>query len=197
MNLDLSVTIPSFNNTATKFTFNTVTTDYVANAISALKNKTNDVGDNINCKLLKQCREQLSEPLTKIINKSLSSGKFPSKLKIAKVVAIHKSDSKTDVSNYRPISLLPVVSKLIEMTVKEQLLSYLDCYGLISSKQYGFRKKFGTQSAIFDVVVYLQSVLDSGNMALGLFCDLKKAFDTVNHSILIVFGYTGCCPLLV
>ena len=165
--------------------FKPVSERYVLQLIKSLATKYNDLGDDITNAVLKECGEQLKIPVAKLINLSLRLGLTPPELKKAKVIAVHKSGSSTDMTNYRPISILPSLSKLLEKTVKEQLLEYLNENHLLASCQYGFRKKYGVQAALFDVVSQLQLSLDCGRMASALFIDLRKAFDTVNHEILL------------
>ena len=104
--------------------------------------------DNLSNKLLKTLRPILVSPVTIVINQSLNSGIFPDKLKLAKVIPIHKKDKKEDVENYRPISLLPAISKIFEKVVFNQLYEYFSTNNLFFQHQYGFRKKHSTNHAI-------------------------------------------------
>lgn len=124
-------------------------------------------------------------PLTSIINSSLMSGTFPDQLKISKVIPIYKSNNKMIVSNYRPITISPLVSKLIEKCVKNQLIEYLDSNSTLYDKQYGFRTKRNTNVALFDFLVQTQKYLDKSKKVGAVFIDLSKAFDTVDISILL------------
>lgn len=107
--------------------------------------------DGIPSKLIKYNIETLNQPLLHIINLSISSGKFPTSFKIAKVIPVHKSGQKNINSNFRPISLLGAVSKVLEKCVKLQLSHYLENENVISSSQYGFRANKSTTHALFDI----------------------------------------------
>lgn len=122
---------------------------------------------------------------TKIFNKAITEGKFPNILKTAKVTPIFKKGDKTNPNNYRPISMLYGLSKIIETIIKEQLLNFLEKTKFLSDNQHGFRKKHSTNSAILSLIEYIRKNNDLGYHVLALFLDLNKAFDTVNHKLLI------------
>ena len=119
--------------------------------------------------------------MTLIINQSLATGIFPDKLKNAKITPIHKKESIHTLENYRPISILPTISKIFEKTVFNQLYTYFDNNNYLSPNQYGF----STEHAILEVIDRISSELDTGNTPLTIFLDLSKAFDTLNHEILL------------
>ena len=135
--------------------------------------------------------------LTDLINCSLSTGYFPDILKIAKVVPIHKSGDKAVFNNYRPISILPYFSKLFEKIVFRRLYDYFNSHGLLNDCQYGFRKGYSTYMAITNFHNKILKDLDCGMYSIGLFFDLSKAFDTVDHGILLDklnhYGVSGAC----
>ena len=145
--------------------------------------------------ILKYANEILSEVLSNIFNKSIELGAFPSKLKMAKVIPIFKSDDETDPNNYRPISLLSCFNRIFEKLVFKRLKSFIDERKIISSSQYGFRQGHSTEHAILDIVNAIQSNMDAGKFSCGVFVDLKKAFDTVDHGILLKklahYGFRG------
>ena len=122
--------------------------------------------------------------LVSIFNVSLQKGIFPSQLKLAKVIPIFKDGSKLLVSNYRPISLLPVLSKIFEKIVHKQLFEFLELKSVIYESQFGFQKNKSTLHSLIEIVETIRTCMDSGNYGCGIFIDLKKAFDTVNHHIL-------------
>ena len=126
----------------------------------------------------------ISKPLTHIINLSLQSGIVPDQLKFARVIPLFKSGEDRLISNYRPISILPVFSKLFEKIVYKRLINYLDSNNILFKKQYGFRKNHSTSLALLDLVDKITSAIDEKKYTVGIFLDLSKAFDTVNHDIL-------------
>ena len=131
-------------NTNCTLMFEPITDDTISRIIYGLKHKTSTGVDDISNKLLKFV---ISEPLSIIINQMLKLGIFPDSLKISKVVPLYKKDDDTNVSNYRPISLLPSISKIFEKVLLKQLTTYLDNNNLIHNHQYGFRKRHSTEYA--------------------------------------------------
>ena len=122
--------------------------------------------------------------LSELINLSFEVGIFPDILKMAKVTPLHKKECKLNFLNYRPISLLSVFSKIYEKTIYTQIYSYLVKNNLIYEKQFGFRSKYSTNHALLSITERIKELVDSGNFVCGVFVDLEKAFDTVNHKIL-------------
>ena len=110
---------------------------------------------------------------------------FPDLLKISKVVPLYKKDDDSNLSNYRPISLLPSISKIFEKVLLEQLTTYLDNNNLIHNHQYGFRKRHSTEYAALHIVDYLNYKMDLKRTPINLYLDLSKAFDSLSHKILI------------
>ena len=115
----------------------------------------------------------------------MSSGIFPDKLKIAKVIPIFKKGDDTDVNNYRPISLLPAISKIIEKGIYNQTYNYFDQNKIFFAHQYGFRKQHSTELAVLELVDRTIYNLDNDETPINIFLDLSKAFDTLNHIILL------------
>ena len=153
--------------------------------ISSL-NINKSIGPNsINTKILKLTKNIISKPLTEIINLSFSTGTFPDRLKIAEIIPIYKKDSKLSTTNYRPISLLSNISKIFEKLMHYRLYSFLDKFECLYKFQYGFRTKHSTKHALIQITEAIRKSIDDGNLACGVFIDLQKAFDTVNHKILI------------
>ena len=121
-----------------------------------------------------------------IFNTCLIQGIFPDKLKIAKVIPIYKNKGDRDSpSNYRPISLLPVMSKIFERLLHSQLYAYFEDHFLFNHSQYGFRKNRSTEMATLEAKEYILRQMEENIYTCGLFCDLTKAFDTIDHKILI------------
>ena len=140
---------------------------------------------NLDTAFLKRHGDVLAEPLTHLINTSMASGKFPEVWKQAKVTPILKSGAADQVGNYRPISILPVFSKVLEKVVATQLINHLENNNFLHPLQFGFRPKFSTESANCFLLEKMKWYIDKGNLVGAVFLDLKEAFDTVNHSILI------------
>lgn len=136
-------------------------------------------------RLLKCAKHLISKPLSTVINMSVQMGMYPSRLKHAKIIPIFKSDDELDPGNYRPISLLSIFNRIFEKMMYKQLKSFLLKYELLFHAQYGFRENHSTEHAILDIVNKIQTNMDNKLYSCGVFIDLKKAFDTVNHDILL------------
>ena len=130
--------------------------------------------------------DDIARPLTLIINQSLSTGVFPDKLKIAKVIPLYKKYDPHLVDNFRPISFLPAISKMFEKIVFNQMYDYFDRNKLLYTSQYGFRKLHSTELASLELVDRVRLDMDSGKMPLSIFLDLSKTFNTLDHSILLL-----------
>ena len=124
-------------------------------------------------------------PLTTVINKSITEGVFPNLLKTATVCPIYKKGNKTLCANYRPISLLSNIGKIFERAMYNRIEVFLNEFELIYENQFGFRKKHSTNHALISIVEQIRKNLDNKTFSCGIFVDLEKAFDTVNHNILI------------
>ena len=141
--------------------------------------------NSISTNLLIEFSQFLIPPLVYIINKSLREGLFPSLNKEADVCPIHKKNEKDRCENYRPISLLPNISKKIERVMYNRLNNFLNASEIIYKFQFGFRKHYSTNHALLSIVEQIRSALDKNMFSCGVFIDLEKAFDTVNHEILL------------
>lgn len=140
--------------------------------------------DNISMSVIKLSIDLISRPLTHILNLSLSRGIVPDKMKIAKVIPLYKAEDKSIFSNYRPVSILPAFSKILEKVFYNRLLKYLNKHDILCANQYGFRKGHSTSLALVDLYDKISEAIDKKEFAVGIFLDLSKAFDTVDHSIL-------------
>ena len=166
------------------FFFSPVTSVEIDNIIRALKNKPS----HFNCIpaiVLKFISRIVSPIIMCIVNRSIENGIFPDSLKIAKVVPIFKHGNKYVISNYRPISLLPLLSKIFEKIAHRQLVNYLDSKNVIFDHQYGFRANKSTDNAIIDLMQYIYEGLDNDFYVFSIFLDFKKAFDSVDHDVLL------------
>jgi hypothetical protein len=135
--------------------------------------------------MIKFIGNEIATPLAHIFNLSLGTGIFPSKLKQCRVVPIFKAGSNTECDNYRPISLLSSISKVLEKIVAEKLVNHLTSNDLLYIHQYGFLPKKSTEHNLLHVIDYISKSLNDGNYCIGVFLDLKKAFDVCSHSILL------------
>ena len=167
-----------------KFKFKKVSLTDVEKAILSLENKGCHIDRIPNC-IYKISMHIIAPILRKLINESLETGCFPSIYSCATVIPLHKSGSKKDMNNYRPISILPTTSKIIEKIVNFQIVNYFDSNLLFSNFQFGFRKKHSTQDTNSLLLEHIYDKLNSKSNVLVSFLDLKKAFDSVHPDILI------------
>jgi len=164
---------------------NPVTELEIADTIKEFNVSKSSGPNSIPSKLLKHFCDYFTGPLKTLINKSLSEGNFPSILKLADVCPIFKKSDKNKCENYRPISLLSNLSKLYERAMHTRVYEYFENFKLLYKFQFGFRKKHSTNHAILSIIEDIHQNLDKNNFVCGVFIDLEKAFDTVNHDILI------------
>lgn len=157
----------------------------IENIIRKLPNKTSSGTDGISNKLLKQIIVEIASPLQIIFNKSFIEGVVPSKMKTALITPIYKSKNKTDINNYRPVSLLTNISKILEKLMHNRVNSFLEKNNILYQSQYGFRSNMGTIDAITELIGTTLKNLDNKNFSLVIFLDLSKAFDTLDHNILL------------
>ena len=141
--------------------------------------------DNFQSKLLKIASPAISNSLAYIFNKSLQTGSIPDEWKSARVSAIFKKGTRTDPGNYRPISILPIVSKLLEKIVHSQLYKFCSENQILCLEQSGFRPKHSTQTSLHKLTETIHDELHKKKVVGLVALDLKKAFDTVDHSILL------------
>jgi hypothetical protein len=158
----------------------------IVKIINKLQNKSSTGHDMISNNLLKGIKEGISFPLSIIFNKSISEGRIPNKLKFAEIKPIYKGKkSKSDYTNYRPISLLPCISKILEKIVYTRLSDFLEKHKILDENQYGFRASRSTTDAVTNLLGHILNDKEKNNIAIGLFIDYSKAFDTIDYDTLL------------
>ena len=158
---------------------------HISDIIKTLEPKKSTDVDGLSMYLIKRIITEINVPLAHIFNLSLSKGVFPEKLKTAKVVPIFKSGRKDLCDNYRPISLLSTLSKILEKIVSIQLTNHLDINKLIYKHQYGFQKNKSTEHSLLHLSNFINTAINENKYCIGVFLDLKKAFDVCSHKILL------------
>lgn len=151
--------------------------------------------NGIPTKILQMINKEICYPLSRIINIAVMTGTHPDKLKMVNVIPIFKKGSRLSVSNYRPISLLSNLNKIFEKVIYKRLYNFIEENDCLYSHQYGFRGNHSTTHALINITEEIRSALDQNKVACGIFVDLQKAFDTVNHDILLqklsYYGFRG------
>ena len=188
MNQDFINSYPNIN-------YNCSTIKEIENIIKSLKPKNSCGYDEISSIILKLCSPFIISPINYICNKMLRGGVFPDRLKYAIINPLYKNGDTWDVTNYRPISLLTSFSKIFETIIYTRTLEHLNKYNILSSEQYGFRKGLKTDNAIYKLTTEILNSMNNKQLVAGVFCDLEKAFDCVDHDILLTklkfYGITG------
>ena len=141
--------------------------------------------NSIPTSVLKLLQNEISLPLSQIFNLSFSSGIHPEKLGVSKTTPIFKKGSRLAACNYRPISLLSNLNKILEKLMFSRIYKFIEKYNCIYDLQFGFRAKHSTNHALINITETIRSALDNNKTVCGIFVDLQKAFDTVNHNILL------------
>ena len=163
--------------------------------IKKLKSKNSKGHDEVTNNLLKSIYPSIINALYILFNKSLGGGEFPRNMKLAIVKPLYKGKSKLEISNYRPISLLPVISKILEKIVNCRLVKFFKKYNVLYEGQYGFRKNRSTLDAILDLTGNIVDGFDKGMYTIALFLDMSKAFDSIKHETLFkkmeLYGIRG------
>jgi hypothetical protein len=169
--------------------------------IRSLKWTTASGYDGVSPRLLKLSLPYIISPLTYLCNKSLTSGIFPTWLKYSQVTPIFKKGNKCELSNYRPISLLTSFSKIFEKVIYKRLANHTSAHNILSKAQYGFRTNMSTENAIYQLMNNILKALDNKQHVGGMFCDLSKAFDCVDHETLLskleYYGVRGTANKLI
>jgi hypothetical protein len=162
-----------------------VTPEYITKIVKSLAAKSSMDMDGVSSKMIKCIVNEIAVPLSHIFNLSLSSGVFPTKLKVSRVIPIYKSGNVLECDNYRPISLLSSISKVLEKIVAKKLLLHLQSNNLIYNYQFGFLPERSTEQNLLQVTNYITTALNEGMFCVGVFIDLRKAFDVCSHDILL------------
>ena len=178
---------PSFVHTdpETSFSLHHVTFEEVSEQIGKTSPSKSCGVDGITARLLKASGDAIVPPLVYIFNRSIDTGSFPDAWKIARVTPLHKDGNLNNMNNYRPISVLPVVSKIFERLVHDQTYKYVSDAGILTDRQSGFRKRHSTGTCLVEFLDAIYDGVENDRLSGVLFLDLKKAFDTVDHNIAI------------
>ena len=162
-----------------------VTPQEIESIIRSLNKKKSVGPDSIPVFLLKILSRHLAQPLAKIVNVSLQTGFSPDKLKVGKVNPMYRKGTCDNPSNYRPISILSALSKIFEKLMHQRLHKFFELFEILYPLQFGFRENRSTIQALLSLTESIKSSIDNGKFGCGIFLDLQKAFDTVNHEILL------------
>lgn len=165
--------------------FETTSESEILKIIEGMKGGSSPGFDNISVHILKSMKIHLVKPITHLINLSLTEGIFPTNYKNTIISPIYKSGDPQQVTNYRPICLISNIGKIFEKIVKNQLVNFLESNKILHKNQFGFIKSLSTQDAIANVTSYINESLDKGKKCAGIFIDLRKAFDSISHEILL------------
>ena len=157
----------------------------IINIVHSNNSKKSGGYDNIDPNIIQHVIPQIANQLAHIFNSSFTMGIVPIKLKIAKVIPLYKSENPELFTNYRPISILPCLSKILERLMYNRINNVVAEYNILSNKQYGFRENYSTYMAMIDLVDKISSNIDHNNHNIGIFLYLSKAFDTIDHNILL------------
>ena len=165
--------------------FECITKDYTIKAIDNLENKNSSGHDGISNTLLKTIKNDISQSLTIIINQMLTTGIFPDAFKLSKVIPLFKKGDSSLLVNYRPISLLPTISKVFERVIHDQIYEYFNQFNLLAEQQYGFRKQHSTEYAAIKLIDHVSKEMEAGKTPTSVYIDLSKAFDTLTFEVLL------------
>ena len=180
--------------------FTPTTTEEVSKIIKGLKS-CSPGHDQIYMSVIKLSNQILAPVLCNLFNRAMSEGYFPLQLKIAKIIPLYKDGNRSVESNYRPISILSAISKIFEKIIFIRLNKHVTDNSILTDDQFGFRSNLSPQSALISLTYHLLSNLNENKTSIGIFLDFKKAFDTIDHNILLdklqFYGLSGVSFLLL
>ena len=173
------------NKVENSFFLHLTTEQEISKIIDNLNPKKSSGYDDLPVKFVQLCKNIISSPLKLVFNQAIATGEYPDKLKIAKVLPIFKNGATNILANYRPISVLSVINKIFEKLLYKRLYKFLNKHKVLYKYQFGFRQGHSTSHALIEIMDSVKSAIDNDDYVCGIFLDLSKAFDTVNHEILL------------
>ena len=184
-NFDFTTFFSSPNNFDPYFKFYEIDSIEIFTIIEGLQLKKSAGFDRITTKTVKENKLVLAPIITRLMNRMIANSEFPDCLKVARVTPIFKKGSKSDPCNYRPISILSTIAKIAEKVITSQIRDHLETQDLLTFSQFGYRPSKNTTHAISDLLEAIYKKLDRSCIAQTVFLDFSKAFDTINHAIVI------------
>jgi hypothetical protein len=160
-----------------------VTSKEIENVVNSFKSKGSHGYDGIPLEILKQSVPYILSPLTDLCNLIISTGMFPTRLKFAEIKPLHKKGGKSNISNYRLISLLTYFSKIFKKIIFTRITHHLSDNHILAKEQFGFRNESSTDSASFKLINDILTSLNNKLLVAGIFCDLQKAFHCIDHDV--------------
>ena len=185
-------------NALRNFKFKQETEDTISKLIDRIRPDVATGTDELNITFIKDTKEVIIAPLTKLVNLSYELSQFPEAMKKTRIKALHKKDDKEEISNYRPISILPVLSKVFERAATNQIVTYLEENKIINENQHAYRKGHSTNTCLAEVTNHIYTLLDQKKKVGIASLDLSKAYDSIKHSLLLQklkslgFSNEGC-----
>ena len=194
---DIKWFLQKVNSNASSIYLSPLTPIELEKIIDQLHPKLSSGLDDVNNKIIKELKEHIVIPLTIIFNNSITEGIFPQKMKTAKIVPLYKSKERNLTTNYRPISLLITISKLLEKVIYSRVYNFLCATNQLYVSQYGFRKMHSCEHAVGELIASITKGIEKGKYTAGIFLDLSKAFDMLEHKVVYMklekYGLRGNC----
>ena len=173
------------NDNGTAFTLQDVKFEDISKLLRAISPSKACGIDGLTARLIKACGDAIVAPLQHIFNISIRTCTFPSIWKSARVTPLYKGGAPENASNYRPVSVLPILSKILERLIHDQIYEYVTNAAILTDRQSGFRKRHSTGTCLVEFLDAVYNSIEEGSLSGVLFLDLRKAFDTVDHQVLI------------